>query len=250
MKKELYFKKKELKNIDDLIVNFNSKEFKSPLRSTIPLLQMYNFEPDNSFGLIDTILEKNIKYIFEYETPVLKGKGRASCTDLMIVSDNSCIAIEAKWTEPPYQIIKNWLGESENKKLVLEGWVEIISEYCEIHLDSKILYDLPYQLIHRVASACLLNKSQSNIVYLIFELNKVKKNYYEQKLSSLSKIIGHKVNFYIANYKIEKLDEQRRLENLWNNKERDLSKDVIAGLLNNSLIIVSKEEVKNVSNFV
>ena len=250
MKKELYFKKKELKNIDDLIVNFNSKEFKSPLRSTIPLLQMYNFEPDNSFGLIDTILEKNIKYIFEYETPVLKGQGSASCTDLMIVSDNSCIAIEAKWTEPPYQIIKNWLGESENKKLVLEGWVEIISEYCEIHLDSKILYDLPYQLIHRVASACLLNKSQSNIVYLIFELNKVKKNYYEQKLSSLSKIIGHKVNFYIANYKIEKLDEQRRLENLWNNKERDLSKDVIAGLLNNSLIIVSKEEVKNVSNFV
>ena len=39
---------------------------------------------------------------FEYQVPVQGGKGTASHTDLMIITQNTGIAVEAKQTEPKY----------------------------------------------------------------------------------------------------------------------------------------------------
>ena len=39
------------------------------------------------------------KFCFEYPVPVGKGRGKASMTDLMIITGRHAIAVEAKWTE-------------------------------------------------------------------------------------------------------------------------------------------------------
>ena len=126
MKKEICYKKEKIDEFNDMLDKYGKNEFKSPFRSTVPLLVLFKSEAWNNFGLIADSDMDNIKYFFEYETKVIKGKGRASCSDLMIISNDICIAVEAKRTEPAYASVMRWLGKSENKKLVLEGWLEII----------------------------------------------------------------------------------------------------------------------------
>lgn len=247
MESEIYYKKKKIDTICELIMSYGADEFKSPFRSTIPLLILYKVQPTNCFGLIDHSSESNAKYIFEFETPVIKGKGSPSCTDLMIEYPNVCIAIEAKRTEQAYETVISWLGDSDNRKLVLDGWIEIISNYTDIKFDSKSISDLPYQLIHRVASACSLNKSQTHVVYLGFDLDKTKTKYYRDSLTKFSKILGNKIDFHLACSKIDKLVEQTKLELMWDSGERNLSEYVVQGLMNDSLMKVSQITIEKIN---
>jgi len=126
MKNDVYFKSEKVNSFNEILIKYRKNEFRSPYRSTIPLLVLFKSEVWNNFGLIADSDKDNITYFFESETKVIKGKGRASCTDLMIISNDICIAVEAKRTEPPQASVKKWLGNSENKKCVLEGWFKII----------------------------------------------------------------------------------------------------------------------------
>lgn len=240
MEEGLYFKNEKLHSFNELIYKFNVKEFKSPYRSTIPLLALYKAKPYFHFGLASDTETMKAKYVFEFETPVAKGKGAPSCTDLMIVYSSTCIAIEAKWTEPPYSTVKQWLGESSNKRQVLEGWLEIISSLSGIFLHYDTVAGLPYQLIHRVASACSLKRANTNVVYLCFDLSAAKKEYYYQNLKLLSQMLGNNINFYLGCFEILKLEGQNVLESNWRNGSRDLSENIIRGLTDNSLMSVSK----------
>ncbi len=237
---KIYYKKEAIDTIDELFTKFSSKEFKSPFRSTIPLLVLYKNHPDNYFGLVEHDDEASAKYIFEFETKIEKGKGRSSCTDLMIEYSNTCIAIEAKRTEPAYKTVIDWLGGSNNRKLVLEGWLDLIFNYTGIKLDPASISNLPYQLIHRTASACSLKKAQTHIVYLGFDLNEAKNKYYNDILTAFSTILENMISFHLACFKIEKLPEQIRLESMWNNKKRNLSEYIIRGLKSDSLMKVSQ----------
>jgi len=236
MKNEVYYKDEKINSFNEIIDKYGKNEFKSPFRSTVPLLVLFKSEAWNNFGLIADSDMDNIKYFFEYETKVIKGKGRASCTDLMIISNDICIAVEAKRTEPPYASVMRWLGNSENKKLVLEGWLEIIEAKTKKTIDIQLINDLPYQLIHRVASACSKERDNTNIVYLVFDLNKPQKDYYLKSINSFSKLLGNSITIQLICLDIDKLDEQKRLESKWNSKERDLSDEVINGILSNSLM--------------
>lgn len=142
--------------------------------SSLPLAQFWNDTRRSDFrrrlktigettGI--TIPEDGCKLCFEYSVPVRFGKGKSSMTDLMIISDDLAIAIEAKYTEARegYESIGKWLGRidrgetSDNKPAVLKGWLSYIqkagctsAEGIE-ELDRKAI---PYQLLHRIASAC------------------------------------------------------------------------------------------------
>lgn len=111
----------------------------------------------------------NAELFFEYPVPVGKGRGKASMTDLMIITDKHAIAVEAKWTEckEPYEpTIKDWLDENQetkdNRENVLNSWIEYINRYFEKQdssigeIDADKIADtaIPYQLLHRIASAC------------------------------------------------------------------------------------------------
>lgn len=248
MSKKINYKKESFETLNDLILNYNKNEFKSPYRSTIPLLILFKLNPNISFGLVKSSEEKKAKYTLEFETPVIKGKGRSSCTDLMIEYPHACITVEAKRTEPPYIIVSKWLKESKNKRLVLEGWIEVISKHTGIQFDINSVLNLPYQLIHRVASACKLSKTQTNIVYVGFDLTKNKTKYYSDSLTIFSGILENKINFYLARYKIEKLNEQTRLELLWDSKDRNLSVDIIKGLNTDSLMRLTEITIEKISS--
>ncbi len=236
MNREVYYKKEKISSFNEIVGKYGKSEFKSPYRSTIPLLALFKCEVWNNFGLIADSDKDNIKYFFEWETKVIKGKGRASCTDLMIISNDICIAVEAKRTEPPYASVKKWLGNSVNKKLVLEGWLEIIKAKTKKTIDIKLINDLPYQLIHRVASACSMKKEKTHVVYLLFDLKETQRDYYLKSINSFSKLVGNSITIHLICYDITKLDEQQGLESKWDSKERDLSDEVINGILSNSLM--------------
>lgn len=107
---------------------------------------------------------------FEYPTPVLRGKGKASMTDLMILTEAYRIAVEAKYTEyedGDYQAISSWNAENAgNKWAVVDGWLQYMglrrSEIADI---GKV----PYQLLHRIASAYAERSGQkAAVVYQLF----------------------------------------------------------------------------------
>ena len=90
----IYYKKQQLLSIDEIYRRFNKSEFKSPYRSTIPLLALFKKNQIPNIKLVDINQSEDISCIFEYETPIRSGKGRASSTDLIISYSNYCIAIE------------------------------------------------------------------------------------------------------------------------------------------------------------
>ena len=106
-------------------------------------------------------LREPAKRCFEYPTSLPKncGKGKPSMTDLMLLSDSYKIAIEAKYTEylesgleyRPH--VGDWRKDNpQNRAKVLSGWLNLVG--ARIECDTSILDDIPYQLIHRIASAC------------------------------------------------------------------------------------------------
>ena len=239
----IYYKKQQLVSIDEIYRRFNKSEFKSPYRSTIPLLALFKNNQLPNIKIVDINQSEDISCIFEYETPIISGRGRASSTDLIISYSNYCIAIEAKRTEPPYETVGKWLGRinTSNRKQILEGWLKIIEEYTGVKVLFEETVDLPYQLIHRVASACSLNKEHTELIYIGFSLNDKKINYYLDSLRKISTILENKLDLYLYCYNIFKSKEQISLEERWDNGERDLSEGVIDGLINNNLMTFSEE---------
>lgn len=236
-----------MNSIEEILKSFNKKEFKSPFRSTIPLITLYNQKYFESIEIDELRNEHALKYTFEHKTPVLKGRGSSSCTDLMIEYKNDNIAIEAKRTEPKYQIVEKWLNDIPNRNLVLEGWLEKINSHLQLEIKVMDVLYLPYQLIHRAASACL-NGKKAHVIYIGFDLNYKMKEYYLDCLKNFSKITKQKIDLYFYHFIIEKLKEQNNLEKCWNSGERDLTELVINGIRKNNLMKIKLEFGKKISN--
>ena len=91
MEKDISYKGQPINSFQELVSKYGKAEFKSPYRSTIPLLLLFNSETWHQLNFISDIDQSSVTYIFENETPVRKGVGRASCTDLMIISANAFV---------------------------------------------------------------------------------------------------------------------------------------------------------------
>ena len=170
------------------------ESLKSEKTSSIPLVQFW--QDDDGFQdrvndlqsiLGDVgIMTSESMMCFEYGVSVPKGfgRGKASMTDLMIITPDHVIAIEAKYTEylkSEYEPLCSWLKDSktgkfsENKLKVLAGWLNYIfggvdnmpvKDFAQKDEAKKI----PYQLIHRIASACAVAKEDKKaiVVYQLF----------------------------------------------------------------------------------
>lgn len=168
-------------------------------RSSIPLVDYWRTPKPNLDALSDALGWPRLtsaELSFERQVPVVEGRGKASFTDLMIISDAGTIAIEAKYTEPPYESVETWLtlGVAANRELVLRGWLARIGEVTGVVLTAQQVESLPYQLIHRTASACSLPSPRHAVVYQVFDPAHVE--YYLDHLRTLRDLLKSTAPFH------------------------------------------------------
>lgn len=146
------------------LAEFSSKDLASPTRSTVPLLDALRSEPLADFlpALLDEadLMMEGVNLHFEYQVKAGRGRGKASHTDLMAIDavpvSRRSLAIEAKWTEPRYANVTDWLkrGTSlDNRRQVVRGWLDQIEPHAAGLLAVDDCDGLIYQMVHRAASA-------------------------------------------------------------------------------------------------
>jgi len=233
VKIDFEYKNQSLSSSQYLIRQYPPGEFDSPFRSTIPMLCFWR-DPEAAFTEIARTIRidppQHMTLSFEYCVAAQKGNGRASQTDLMLISDQHSVAIEAKYTEPPYEKVKAWIGDSDNRRLVLEGWLDLINaKAIEGIVGVDEILDFPYQMIHRLASACFLDRPKNILVYQCFDLNQDKTDYYLTNLEQLIGLFQMQETFsaFLTNQFMLKSSEYQQLQNRWNNGERRMSNAVL-----------------------
>lgn len=156
---KIYFDKKPVANLDDVLSLYDSSEFESPTRSTVPLLSLLKDETGiwktvmRKLGVIDSGLELHLE--FRVDSP--QGMGKPSHTDVMVIQDANRVAIEAKWTEPPYDTVGEWRGRGlnpTNRRDVMDGWLSLLQPHACRILDIEEFETARCQMVHRAASAC------------------------------------------------------------------------------------------------
>lgn len=244
------------KNFKGILNSFKESEFKSHTRSTVPFLQYWRNPTERLIhlsGNLGIALPKEFVLDVEHEVDVVFGEGRSSCTDMKIISPECSIAIEAKFKESRYRTCSKWLLDTnapENKRLVLKGWLKLINDYNTTDLSIEDVLELPYQVIHRTASACHGSSPNKFLVYQVFNPSKRKENMYNKDLFRLKELLGGnpKLKIYFHKCELKGLQLFNELEKRWNTKERDLSEDVVEGLINNSLMITESIDIYSISS--
>ncbi|MHC1729807.1 MAG: hypothetical protein AB9866_28020 [Syntrophobacteraceae bacterium] len=168
---KLYFDRELVSDPQALISRYDKKEFESPCRSTVPLLSLIK-DGWNAFQelLAACNLPSESELHFEFTVDPPQGRGKASHTDIMIRSGPHALAIEAKWSEPRYQVVRDWLLEGndpENRRQVLEGWLDLLQSKATWDLRIEAFSKAVYQMVHRASSACC-QAEHPQLAYLQF----------------------------------------------------------------------------------
>ncbi len=160
-------------DFDTILDQFSGTKINSFRTSSIPLVQFWKETNSKLIELLGqlNLLAENATLCFEYPTKPQIGVGKSSMTDLMILSQDFKIAIEAKFTEYKKikpDAIKKWKtkGDKENRLKVLEYWTSLIKPFSN-GFDDNSLNNLSYQFYHRTASACKI-EGKAFVVYQVF----------------------------------------------------------------------------------
>lgn len=167
-----FFDKNPVSTIDDLLSLYKQSEFESPTRSTVPLFSLLKHDRKILGNIMNTIVPDagNFDLHVEYTVKSPQGwRSEPSHTDGMLIVGDSAVAIEAKWTEPPYETVASWKnkGNTPNRLSVLNGWLSLLQPYAECQLLEQAFSNVVYQMVHRAASACATGLKPS-LVYLQF----------------------------------------------------------------------------------
>lgn len=207
----------DIDSIADAVSRYGAKEFESPTRSTIPMLSllihdMAKFEAIAS----DLGMPDGGELFLEYTVRPPKGRGKASHTDVMLKAAPDALAIEAKWTEPMYGTVKKWRGHSDNRRLVLQGWLDLLQARVAKELLVQEFDDAIYQMVHRAASVAKVGE-KPRLAYFLFEPSldsrSAKPKAIKKKLSELWAKLGSPGNFpfYVVRIEMQESDAQKEL---------------------------------------
>jgi hypothetical protein len=200
---KLHYGKPDAYSFDEVVDQFADNEFRNETRSTVPLLEYWRDMDTRTPCLLRRLeLPTSGTYdaCFEYPVPCA-GRGKASFTDLMIYSQGIAIAIEGKHREPRSATVTRWFSSSknhDNRNKVLQGWLDMIGDRTRRSLTTSNVKDIPYQLVHRTASACHLSKKRTVVIYQVFTLEgSVHKGFYNDDMRSLRDLVGEAIDLYV-----------------------------------------------------
>ena len=214
----------------ELINSYDEKEFNSPFRSTIPLLELF-FENKEILKEI-LIYDESFNAIFEDETKPYEESKHPSCTDLRLYNNIINYCIEAKYTENEYDSLEKALLERPGRKKSVEGFINIINNRCNTNIHIDELLNITYQMIHRFASACkVLGKTE--MLYFCFNITSEKELYYQTELKKIYKLTNGTIPIKIVLMNAEPTCEFQVIQDKWTiNKERNLSKEIKKAMTN------------------
>jgi hypothetical protein len=189
-------------DIPTVIGLLDAGAFASPTRSTLPLLDYWR-EPEARLHDLGKALGwpllPSADLTFEFQVPVREGRGKPSFTDLMIVTPDCALAIEAKYTEPRYETVHEWLGcvPTRNREAVLQGWIRHVESATACRVNKEAVHALPYQLIHRTASVCSVARPARAVIYQVF--GDTVSSHYARDLAMLAHALpgNHQLRFYV-----------------------------------------------------
>lgn len=206
----LFFKNLQVDDIATLLTKFEIGAFASPVRSTVPLVCLVK-DALPTFRAIESACAGNAdsSLHFEYEVAPPGVEGNPSQTDLMALSDQCALAIEAKWTEPRYPTVsarlKNRVAELVKKEpkstrnhqveqeAVIAAWLDLLTAVSDKPAKLSDYGSAVYQTVHRAASACALSRPPA-LVYLHFEPSPAKgaatADQYRGDLEHLHQLLG------------------------------------------------------------
>ena len=219
---------------DQVLDVLSTTKTNSSMTSSIPLADFWH--PDRNLPQKEYIIRclgldaKNLNeadYCFEYPTPAFLNRkcgktirySKASMTDLMILlGESRRVTIEAKYTEYAKSdkyapILNEWCNGAEHRKKIIQCWIDYIKHggRCEISTVDELLKDspdLPYQFLHRTASACFMC-DHPILVYQLFYDNKddkpSKMKEFEALLKSCAqqlRLIPERLPFYIIEVEV------------------------------------------------
>jgi hypothetical protein len=151
----------------------------------------------------------------------------------MIVGEGVAVAIEAKFTEPRYDSVAAWLGgePSTNRVDVLDGWLGAIEAVVQASIPRGAVMDLPYQLIHRTASVCCVERPRRLVVYQVFGDSPA--DYYGKDLERLATTLAAPdlLEFVVLGCAYRPTEAFTRLVKRWDDGERALGEAVREALL-------------------
>jgi len=225
---QLYWGKSEATGFTELLNLIPDAVLASPRRSVVPLVDFCRY-PDQALKSISGVTGIHIgataNLCFEYAVSVQQGRGKPSYTDLVILTPETAIVIEAKYTEPQYETVLSWLRDPRepNRMAVLEGWLKLINRVAGRMVVVDDILDLPYQLVHRCASACHSELQQRAIIYLIF--GKTVPEHYREHAKRLDVILSAPgtIPIFVLSCPVTALPQYHRVVQLWDAGQRKLS---------------------------
>jgi hypothetical protein len=215
----------------------------SPRRSVVPLLEFWRDTP-KALRQLEEACGLQLAYAadlhFEYGVPVQKGRGKPSYTDLLILTEHAIIGVEAKYTEPEYESVRAWLRDprESNRVDVLAGWLELIEFRTSKVIDVEQVLDLPYQLIHRVASPCSVERAQRAVIYLVFGSAA---HHYSTQMRTFAELLGdRRPVLAVMSCPFMPSAAYQEILNRWDAGERRLNHDMRSALRAGSLMTFSE----------
>jgi hypothetical protein len=159
----LFFDKQTVAHVDDLLPLYGRREFASPTRSTVPLFSLLKQGAGVWTRIAQLVAGEvgSIEVHVEYTVAPPKGKGRQSHTDVMLRNGDCAGALEAKWTEPRYPTVQEWLNAGanlDNRRAVMNGWLSLLETRVGRALHLQNFDNAVYQMVHRSASACAVGR--------------------------------------------------------------------------------------------
>lgn len=233
----IYYDKTPTDSVDSLLSKFKGKALQSPMRSTVPLLDMALHAQSHLASIVEkcgAAPESELR--FEYEASSGSKSARPSQTDLMVLGNSRAVAVEAKWTEPRYESVARRLLrrtelrkkypsveslalDREHQEAEVRAWLSRLQPLAYESLTTAGMADVVYQMIHRAASAVATGLSPS-LLYLHFEDTEIRygasTGTYKTDLADLHKKLGRPsgFRFYVATQPIQRTAAFRTIEGL------------------------------------